>query len=253
MDSLTSYLIVVPLLFLAGFVDSIAGGGGRISLPAYVLAGLPPHLALGTNKFSSTCGTTISTVRFALNGVIRPRLALICVAGAILGSSIGSRLALLVAEGVIAKLMLVILPVVAFYVLRNKKLTQKPGDTEPEPDHTVPWKCAVTSLLIGAYDGFYGPGTGTFLLLILTGWCKLGLRTAAGLTKASNLSSNIAALATFLLTGNVYFPLALAGAAANICGNYVGSGMVLKDAGRVVKPIIILVLVLLFAKILWQG
>lgn len=75
----------------------------------------------------------------------------------------------------------------------------------------------------------------------------------AGLTKASNLSSNIAALATFLLTGNVYFPLALAGAAANICGNYVGSGMVLKDAGRVVKPIIILVLVLLFAKILWQG
>ncbi|XOQ52244.1 MAG: putative membrane transporter protein [Succiniclasticum sp.] len=253
MDSFTSYLIVIPLLFLAGFVDSIAGGGGLISLPAYFLAGLPAHLALGTNKFSSTCGTTISTIRFAMNGFIRPRLALICIVGAVTGSSIGSRLALLVSEEVISKLMLVALPIVAFYVMRNKKLTQKPGETEPEPDRSVPWKCAVTSLFIGAYDGFYGPGTGTFLLLVLTGWCKLGLRTAAGLTKASNLSSNVAALATFLLTGNVYFPLALAGAVANICGNYVGSGMVLKDAGRVVKPIIILVLVLLFIKVLWQG
>lgn len=150
-------------------------------------------------------------------------------------------------------MMLVVLPVVAFYVMRNKKLSQKATEGEPEPDSTVPFKCAVTSLVIGCYDGFYGPGTGTFLLLVLTGWAKLGIRTAAGLTKASNLSSNVAALATFLLAGNVYFPLAIAGAIANICGNYVGSGMVLKDASRIVKPIIIIVLVLLFVKILWQG
>ena len=96
MDSFTSYLIVIPLLFLAGFVDSIAGGGGLISLPAYFLAGLPAHLALGTNKFSSTCGTTISTIRFAMNGFIRPRLALICIVDDVTGSSIGFRLALLV-------------------------------------------------------------------------------------------------------------------------------------------------------------
>lgn len=253
MDVLIPYIIVIPLLFLAGFVDSIAGGGGLISLPAYFLAGLPPHLALGTNKFSSTCGTTIATIRFAMNGFIRPRLAGICIVGAIAGSSIGSRLALLTDGDIISKMMLVVLPVVAFYVMRNKKLTQKMTEGEPEPDRTAPFKCAVTSLVIGCYDGFYGPGTGTFLLLVLTGWARLGIRTAAGLTKASNLSSNVAALATFLLTGNVYFPLAIAGAIANICGNYIGSGMVLKDASRIIKPIIIIVLVLLFIKILWQG
>ena len=80
-----AYLIVCPLLFLAGFVDSIAGGGGLISLPAYLLAGLPPHLALGTNKFSSAMGTTISTVRFALNGFIPVRPALLCVTMAFIG------------------------------------------------------------------------------------------------------------------------------------------------------------------------
>lgn len=252
MDSYLAYSIIVPLLFLAGFVDSIAGGGGLISLPAYMLAGLSPHMALGTNKFSSTMGTTIATIRFALNGFIRWRLALICIAGALIGSTVGSRLALMLSDKFVTHMMIVVLPVVAFYVLRDKKLNQDPSLAEPEPSAQTPLICGVTALVVGCYDGFYGPGTGTFLLLILTGWAKLGVRTAAGLTKATNLSSNIAALVTFLLSGNVYFPLAVAGALANIAGNYIGSGMVLHNANRIVKPIIIAVLILLFAKILWE-
>ena len=248
-----AYLIVCPLLFLAGFVDSIAGGGGLISLPAYLLAGLPPHLALGTNKFSSAMGTTISTVRFALNGFIPVRPALLCVTMAFIGSTIGSRLALIVSEAVVKNLMIVVLPVVAFYVLRNKKLSSDAGMVESIPDKRSLLITGAAALFIGCYDGFYGPGTGTFLLLILTGAAKLGMRTSAGLTKATNLASNVAALLTFVLSAKVYYPLAIAGAVFNILGYYFGSGMVMSNAKRIVKPVIIIVLILLFIKILWQG
>ena len=248
-----AYLIVCPLLFLAGFVDSIAGGGGLISLPAYLLAGLPAHLALGTNKFSSCLGTTISTVRFALNGYIKLRPAMLCVIMAFIGSSIGSRLALMVSENVVKNLMIVVLPIVAFYVLRNKKLSSEEAMIEVIPDKKALMIVASAALFIGCYDGFYGPGTGTFLLLILTGVAKLGLRTSAGLTKATNLASNAAALLTFVLNAKVYYPLAIAGAIFNILGNYIGAGMVMSDAKKYVKPIIIIVLIMLFIKILWQG
>lgn len=247
-----AYLIVCPLLFLAGLVDSIAGGGGLISLPAYLLAGLPPHLALGTNKFSSTMGTTVSTVRFALNGYVKPRMALVCVIMAFIGSTIGSHLALLVSETVVKDLMIVVLPIVAFYVLRNKKLSSEEAMLETRASARSVYIAGTAALIVGCYDGFYGPGTGTFLLLILTGWAKFGLRTAAGLTKVTNLTSNVAALITFLLNAKVYFPLAIAGAVFNILGNYIGSGMMLSNAKKYVRPIIIVVLALLFIKILWQ-
>ena len=116
------YLIVCPLVFLAGFVDSIAGGGGLISLPAYLAAGVPPHLALGTNKMGSTMGTVISTARFAKSGYIKWKLSLFAAACAIVGSIIGSNLSLLASEKFLKGMMLFALPVVAFYVLKNKDM-----------------------------------------------------------------------------------------------------------------------------------
>ena len=116
------YLIVCPLVFLAGFVDSIAGGGGLISLPAFMLAGIPAHTALGTNKLCSVMGTSVSTARFLKNGYVHGKIAIAASAAALTGSAIGANLSLLVSESVIRHMMLVILPIVAFYVLRNKNL-----------------------------------------------------------------------------------------------------------------------------------
>ena len=118
--TLVQYLIVCPLVFLAGLMDSIAGGGGLISLPAFMIAGIPAHLSLGSNKMCSVMGTVVSTARFARNGFINFKTSVWFAAAALIGSSIGSHLVLLVSEGVIEKLMLVILPVVAVYVLWNK-------------------------------------------------------------------------------------------------------------------------------------
>ena len=151
------YLIVCPLVFLAGFVDSIAGGGGLISLPAYLAAGVPPHLALGTNKMGSTMGTVISTARFAKSGYIKWKLSLFAAACAIVGSIIGSNLSLLASEKFLKGMMLFALPVVAFYVLKNKDM----GDNKNTGSLTEKQMMLISmaaALVIGTYDGFYGYG-----------------------------------------------------------------------------------------------
>ena len=161
------FLIVCPLLFLAGFVDSIAGGGGLISLPAYIFAGLPMHLAIGTNKLSSACGTSLATARFIRQGLVNFKLVIPGVAAAMVGSAIGSNLSLLASEQLIRYILFIALPVAAFFVL-NKRLFPESGSDVVVVDRHTLTVCILASLLIGIYDGFYGPGTGTFLIIAFT-------------------------------------------------------------------------------------
>ena len=155
-----TYLTVCPFLFLAGLIDAIGGGGGLISLPAYLIAGLPPHLAIGTNKFSSSCGTTLATLRFIKNKLINFRLAVPTIIAAILGSTLGANLSLFV------------LHVCAFVVL-NKRLFHDNGSDEIVLDKRTYIIASVAAFFIGLYDGFYGPGTGTFLIIAFTIFTKL--------------------------------------------------------------------------------
>lgn len=115
--TMTHYLIVCPLVFLAGLLDSIAGGGGLISLPAFMIAGVPPHMALGTNKMCSTMGTSMATYRFAKNGYIHLKKVIWFIAAALVGSTIGSNLTLLMNEKIVEYMMIAVLPIVAFDVL----------------------------------------------------------------------------------------------------------------------------------------
>lgn len=121
--TLEMFLIVCPLVFLGAFVDSIAGGGGLITLPAYLLAGLPPHFAIGTNKLSSAVGTTVSTVRFCKNKFVDWGIAIPSIVLALIGSALGANLVLLLNEKVMQKVLIAILPVVAVYVLSGKSLS----------------------------------------------------------------------------------------------------------------------------------
>ncbi len=247
--TLLQFLIVCPLVGLAGFVDAIAGGGGLISLPAYMIAGIPAHMALGTNKMSSLMGTAVATWRFAKNGYIQIKKVIWFILAALLGSSIGSNLSLLVSEKVVEYMMIGVLPVVAFYVLRNKKM----GDDSMAgmiPERRSFLIAAASALLVGMYDGFYGPGTGTFLILILTGAARYTMKDAAGTTKAINLASNAAAFSVFILNGKVLYPLGLAAGLCSVLGNYLGSGLVLSNGQKIVRPVVLLVLVILFVKVL---
>lgn len=247
------YLIVCPLVFLAGLIDSIAGGGGLISLPAFIIAGVPAHIALGTNKTASSLGTVVSTTRYLKNGYVKGKLmigiAAACSLAAMVGASIGSALALHVGEAIIKNMMMVVLPVVAFFVLKNKDFGEGKTKTRLSPEATF-LIAVFSALIIGAYDGFYGPGTGTFLILVLTGLAKLDVRSAAGLTKVINLSSNLAALVMFLYNGTVFLSLGLVAGLFCIAGHYIGSGLVVNNGQKIVRPVVLLVLALLFVKIL---
>ena len=243
------YLIVCPLVFLAGFIDAIAGGGGLISLPAYLIAGLPPHAAIGTNKFSACLGTTVATWHYARKGIIHWKHALPAVVTALTGSWLGAELALWVNAEAFKVVMLIVLPLTGFYVLFRKPFK---GDKKPFSDVKTVLITLVLSFLIGIYDGFYGPGTGTFLILLLTAVAHVSLNEAAGTTKIINLSTNLAALAVFLLNGVVLFPLALVAAIFGIAGNYIGANYFTKKGVGFVKPVILIVLTIFFIKICYE-
>jgi hypothetical protein len=146
-------------------------------------------------------------------------------------------------------MMIVVLPVTAYYVLRRKDMGGNDG-AEELPRKKLIAICMASAFVIGCYDGFYGPGTGTFLLLILTGAAHLDTRTASALTKVTNLSSNLAALATFIFAGNVYYPLGLAAGVCSIAGNYLGAGLVVNNGQKIVRPVVLVVLTILFIKII---
>ena len=243
------FLIVCPMLFLAGLVDAIGGGGGLISLPAYLFAGLPIHQTIATNKLSSTCGTTLATVRFIKEGLVNWKLSVPTVIFAVLGSSLGANLSMKVPDGIMEMVLFIVLPVVAFIVL-NPKIFH---DNEA---HTVVfdrklWITAILSaFLVGIYDGFYGPGTGTFLIIAFTVFAGLDIRSANAQTKVINLTTNITSLVIFLMNGQVLIPLGLAAAACNMAGNYVGAGLAMTRGSKITRPVILLVLALLFLKVL---
>ena len=247
MLTLKTLLIICPLVFLAGFVDAIAGGGGLISLPAYLLAGLPPHQAIATNKMSSTIGTCASTARYLKNGYVDWQAAIPCMVMAILGANFGARLILLIPQQYIQYLLLG--TVIAFVVLRRKPIQsgEQPESTMPRSRQLI--LAAVFSLIIGLYDGLYGPGTGTFLLMLYTGLCKMSLERASGTVKLVNLSSNITSFVLFL-TGQVLVTLGLISGGFCLLGHVIGSGMMMKNGSKIVRPVIITVLALLFIKVI---
>ena len=193
---LQHFLIVCPLVFLAGFVDAVAGGGGLVSLPAYMLSGVPVHSAIATNKLSSGMGTAIATGTFAKNGFIPWKQAGFCAVGALSGSAIGANLALVVADVVFKRVLLVVLPLTGIYVVRRKNLT---ADKAPYSEKKTVLISMAIALVIGAYDGFYGPGTSTFLLLLLTALAHMDLFSASGVTKVINLTTNITSLTIYLI------------------------------------------------------
>lgn len=247
--TLITYLIVCPLLFLAGFIDAIGGGGGLISLPAYLLAGLPVHQAIATNKLSSSCGTTLATLRFIKNGFVNLKFAIPSVISAIIGSSIGARLSLLANDGLMGNLLFIILPIAAFIVL-NKNLFKDNEDGALVLNTKTYLVAIIAALIIGMYDGFYGPETGTFLIIAFTVFGNMNVSTANAQAKVINLTTNITSLTIFLLNGQVLFSLGIAAAICNMIGGYLGVGLVMQKGSRIVKPTILLVLFLLFLKIL---
>ena len=241
----STYLLVLPLVFLAAVVDAIAGGGGLISLPAYTVAGLDYDFASGNNKFSSTFGTLVATVRYARSGAVKPVPAAIAAALALPGSWLGTRAAMALGNRVMHIFMVFAIPVVGALVLLEGK---KPQTARPFTRRQYPL-CAAIGLAIGFYDGFFGPGTGTILILLFTTFLGMDMVTASATAKPVNLMSNIAALVTRIAAGNVLFALAIPAMCCSIAGGWLGAKLALNRGARLIRWVMLGVLALLTVRL----
>lgn len=253
MTILQQILIACPLVFFASLVDAIAGGGGLISLPAYFLTGMNPHYAIASNKFSSCIGTVFSTGRFIKNKSFDLKVAVISAAAALVGSSAGARLTLMADDRFLRVILLILLPFAAVVILHTQK-SQKGNinlfDRVPKRFALV--ISAVIGLLLGAYDGFFGAGTGTFLILAFVSLLHFDYKTASGNAKVVNLASNAAALVTFIFAGKIQYAVAVPAAFCAIAGHWVGSGLAIRTGAKFIRPVMIFVLILLFLKVTWD-
>lgn len=241
-------LLLFAGVFLASFMDAIAGGGGIISVPTYLIAlhGAPIYFILGTNKLSSSIGTVFSTARFIRSKLVNWPLVVPSVVLALLGSVGGTWLQHHTPDTVLKYMLLFVLPAVAIFTLRSRTWPDEPEPMNFWKQATIVW---AASLILGAYDGYYGPGTGTFLMLVFIHLAKLDTRTAAGNVKIVNLSSNIGSLFTAWQAGFVFWGIGLIAAVASIAGHCIGSGLAIKNGSKIVRPTVVIVLILLTVKI----
>src|SRR5216683_2277410 len=236
----------------AGMVDAVAGGSGVVAVPALLAAGLPPHLALGTNKAQGVFGTCASTLRYARAGLLDARRARVTFPAGLAGSLCGAALVLLVPPSTLRPLVLVLLVAVAV------ALALRPSTATPTATPTSPstWArraprlaAAAVALVLGAYDGFFGPGSGTFLILAFAFLFDLPLQRASADAKPVNFASNLAALALFSARGAVLWEIALPMAAAQFAGGWLGAHFAVRGGDRLVRAVVLLVVLALVSKL----
>ena len=245
--TIQTYLIVLPLVFLAAFVDSISGGGGLISLPAYTLAGLPYGMASGCNKFSSTFGGISATLRYFRSGRILIRPALFAVIGALPGAWLGTKVSFLFGNEFMNIFMICAIPVIAIFLVLKKDHDRE--ETKPMTKMRE-LGCFLTGLITGFYDGFFGPGAGSFMILLFTWLVGMDMVSASATAKPVNLASNISSLITRLAAGQVVFALAIPAMLFSFAGASIGSKLALKKGARLIRYVMLGVMELLIVKLI---
>lgn len=242
-------VLLAAVSFLAGFIDSIAGGGGLLLVPALVSAGLPPSMSLGTNKFAATFGTSIAVFNYAKNKVIVWKAVLSGFIFALLGSMVGTKFVLLLDENTIAAIILFLLPIAAIVTfLRKKSASEISALNNIALFLYIPLLC----FFIGMYDGFFGPGTGSFLLIAFYVFLHLQLLQASATAKVFNFLSNLGALFIFIQADKIFYQLGVLLAITNVAGNFLGSQLALKNGKKIIFPILLLSLTILFVFLVFE-
>ena len=229
--------LLAAVACIAGFVDAIAGGGGLITVPALLLAGVPPVQAIATNKLQGTFGVLSSTATFLRAGTIERALVLPLGLSALGGGILGALLATLAPVAVLRFAIPFVLMAIALYML----LTPKFGDGEARARLRPQLFAGTVGVVIGIYDGIFGPGAGTFYLIGLIGLCGFPLLRATAHTKLMNAASNLGALMFFLHAGHVLIVPGLAMGVAAATGAWFGARTGLKHGAKLIRPLVIAV------------
>lgn len=238
-----SFLLLIA--FLAGGIDALAGGGGLLTIPALMAAGVPPVAALATNKLQSALGTGSAVLAFFRAGRIDVKAFAMPAAAAFAGSALGATIVQHVDPSFLSAFVSILLIAMGFYFLLAPKMSE-------EDRHARLGRTGLTLVCggIGFYDGFFGPGTGSFLTTALVALGGLGLVRAIANTKFLNLATNIAGLLAMIAGGKVLWLLGFTMAAANIAGNQVGAWLAIRFGGRGVRPLLVVMSFALVVKLL---
>jgi hypothetical protein len=240
--------LLVLAAFTGGTVDAIAGGGGLITLPALLAAHVPPTLALGTNKGQSTWGSGAALVAYWRADRVDRKLAPIAFPLGLAGAAIGARLVLALDPDVLRPLVIALLVGAAVLLL-----VKKPSRDEDEPArrrHMI--IAAALAFAIAMYDGFFGPGTGTFLIVGFVAWCGKTPTRATADAKVVNFAANLAALVTFASAGAVIWSVSLPMAAGQLCGGVLGARLAIRGGAKLVRASVLVVSGVLVAKLVYQ-
>ncbi|MBE0586394.1 MAG: TSUP family transporter [Desulfofustis sp.] len=241
------FILLFFVGLVSGLVDSIAGGGGLIALPALLFIGLPPQVALGTNKLQGTFGAFSASAHFIRKRLVNPRECITGIVCTLIGAVAGALLVQVLDPAVIEPLIPILLFLVFLYTLFSRHLgsTDKTARMKQTPFYIV------FGLGLGFYDGFFGPGTGSlwaFALMVLLGF---NMVKATGVTKVMNFISNIASLALFIGGGNVVYSIGLTMAAGQLIGGRVGSALAIKNGARIIRPLYLAIVFLTIVRLLW--
>jgi uncharacterized membrane protein YfcA len=241
---------VFPLLtavaVLTGFIDAIAGGGGLIMMPTMLWAGLPPHLALGTNKVQSLAGTSTACSNFLRRGQLDWRANLPTAIIVFAGAAAGSVVVQLIKPASLQLIVPILLLAAAAYVIFSPRMTDEDAHQRLTQRGYAP-----VSGGIGFYDGFFGPGTGSFFVTSLVALRGLGLTRATGTTKLLNASSNLGSLIVFAAGGKVIWLLGLCMAAGAMLGGWLGSHYAMKHGARLIRPLLIVISLALTGRLIY--
>ena len=238
-------MLLVGTAFCAGTIDAIGGGGGLLTVPALLAVGLPPHVALGTNKGQSMFGSFAAILRYRHAGLVDGRTARVTFPLGLAGALAGSATAMAVAPTVLRPLILVLLVLAGAFVV----VARPPAGGPARPGDSPLAGIAVAALLIGAYDGFFGPGTGTFLILAFVAIAGAPFARATADAKVVNFASNLAAACLFASRGVVRWEISLPMAAANLAGGFLGAHLAVRRGERLIRGVVFLVVLALVVKL----
>lgn len=247
---LSTILFLAFFGFVAAFIDSTVGGGGLISLPALLGLGIPPYLALGTNKLAGTISSATSSATFIRMGKFDRKLMAILFPVSFIGAYIGAKTVLFVPQELLKVLVIIMMALIFVYTLFNKKFgqdTKFKGYTRFSLGLGIP-----ITFLIGFYDGFFGPGTGSFFVFLMVLLFGYDFVIAAGNGRILNLASNLAALGVFLWEGKVIFLTGLTMGIAMLLGASIGARVAIKTGVRYVRPLFLLVSISLITKMIYE-
>jgi len=237
--------------FFAGFIDAIAGGGGLLTVPALLTAGLPPHLVLGTNKLAATFGSLTASYTYYRRKLFDPHFW----RHALISTAIGACIGVLVVSQISKDTLEMILPILILLAAIYSLFAKVQPDDQcqlPPPSRRHRWTQRLQGLTLGFYDGIAGPGTGSFWMVSSMALYKINLLLTSGLARSMNFISNLVALVTFGLLGHLHYQLGIAMGLCLMAGSYLGAHTAIRFGSRLIKPLFIVMVIAIAGRLIWQ-